>query len=102
MDFFFPGVFIRVTVSIFGVIMFLRMDWMVGNAGLGLCLLMVGISLFVSGTVSSPFFTGHTSRRQQQLRRPFAFLLCCLGDHLRERVVHQWQNDVEWSVRSCL
>ncbi len=48
----FFGVFIRVTVSIFGVVMFLRMNWMVGEAGLGLCLVIVLISVAVTCTVA--------------------------------------------------
>ena len=48
----FLGVFVRVSVSIFGVIMFLRMNWMVGQAGLGLSLLVVAISTFITITVA--------------------------------------------------
>eukprot|EP00743_Colponemidia_sp_Colp-15_P000428 GILK01000489.1.p1 GENE.GILK01000489.1~~GILK01000489.1.p1 ORF type:complete len:888 (+),score=173.56 GILK01000489.1:90-2666(+) len=48
----FDGVFIRVCVSIFGVLMFLRMGWMVGNVGFFYSVVVVLISIYVTITTT--------------------------------------------------
>ena len=44
----FDGVFMYVAVSLFGVVLFSRMGWMVAYGGLGLSILIVLISAFVT------------------------------------------------------
>ena len=44
----FSGVFTPTLLTILGVIMYLRMGWVVGNAGLLGAWLIIGISFFIS------------------------------------------------------
>ncbi|KJE93883.1 hypothetical protein CAOG_04602 [Capsaspora owczarzaki ATCC 30864] len=46
------GVFIRVVVSIFGVMMFLRMGWMVANAGFFLSVAIIFMSCYITVTTT--------------------------------------------------
>jgi hypothetical protein len=48
----FNGVFVRAVVSIFSVIMFLRINWMIGNAGLGQSLLVLLICAYITVTTT--------------------------------------------------
>ena len=44
----FSGVFAPTILSILGVLLFLRMGWVVGNAGLGGALMMLGLALLIT------------------------------------------------------
>jgi amino acid transporter len=48
----FNGVFVRCLVSIFGVLMFLLNGWVVGQAGLGLCFVILLLSAFATITTT--------------------------------------------------
>jgi len=52
----FAGVFTPSALTILGIILFLRLDYVVGSAGLGRALLIIGLVLFLAQSVSIAFY----------------------------------------------
>lgn len=74
----FEGVFTPTLLAILGVIMYLRLGWVVGNAGVLGALLIIGLSVLITATTGLSLACVATNTRMEA-GGPFAIMYRSLG-----------------------